>query len=141
VEDASGITIISVKGIVGPTGPTGPAIKAIEFVIDGGGAAITTGKKGDLEVPAAVVIASGRLAADRTGSIKVDIWKDTYANLPPNNTDSICGGNELQIASGVKDRDVTLAGWTKNFAAGDWLRYNVDSCTTIQRCTVSLRPA
>jgi hypothetical protein len=87
-----------------------------------------------------MAIAKGYLLADKTGSIKVDIWKDTYANYPPNNTDSICGGNELQIASGTKDRDVTLTSWTKTFAAGDILRYNVDSCTTITRCSVNLTP-
>jgi len=110
-------------------------------VIDGGGAVITTGPKGDLEVPAAVTIASARLFANVTGSIKIDIWKDSYANFPPTNADTITAANEPTIASGVKDQDVTLTGWTKAFNAGDVLRYNVDSCATITRCLVSLRPA
>jgi hypothetical protein len=92
-------------------------------------------------VPAAVTIASARLFADKTGSIKVDIWKDTYANFPPTNTDTITGANEPTIASGVKDQDVTLTSWTTTLSAGDVLRYNVDSCVTITRCLVSLRPA
>ena len=135
-KGATGIT-----GETGETGPTGPVVKALEFIIDGGGVVITTGPKGDLEVPAAVTLATARLFADVTGSIKVDIWLDTYANYPPTNADTITGGNEPTIVSGVKDQDITLAGWHTTLSAGEVLRYNVDSCTTITRCLVSLRPA
>lgn len=111
----------------------------IEFVIDGGGSAIEAGIAGDLEVPFDCDIESSSLLADQTGSIKVDIWKDTYANFPPTDADSICGGNEPEIAAGVKDQDTTLTGWTKALARGDILRFNVDSCTTITRVTLSLK--
>ena len=70
----------------------------------------------------------------------MDIWKDTYANYPPDDGDTITGANEPEIAaSGVKDQDSTLTDWTKSISAGDVLGFNVDSCTTITRCTVSLK--
>jgi hypothetical protein len=86
----------------------------------------------------ALTLARGALLADKIGSIKVDIWKDGYANFPPDNTDSICAGHEMEIASAIKDEDMTLTGWGTTLAARDILKYNVDSCTTITRCTVSL---
>jgi len=110
------------------------------FIIDGAGAAITIGEKGHLEVPFAGAIRQAELLADLDGALKVDIWKDTYANFPPTNADSITGGNEPEIAaSGKKDIDSTLTGWTTALAQGDILAFNVDSCTTITRCSVILR--
>jgi len=74
-----------------------------------------------------------------TGSIKIDIWKDTYANLVPTDADTITGANEPEISSGVKDEDSTLTSWTKTLTAGDWLFFNVDSVSTFKRIALSLR--
>jgi hypothetical protein len=112
--------------------------RAITFVIDGAGATITTGVKGDLSIPFAGTITGARLLADQSGSIVVDIWKDTYANYPPTSGDSITASAKPTISSATKANDTTLTGWTTSISAGDTLRFNVDSCTTIQRCTVVL---
>lgn len=112
---------------------------AIEFVIDGGGSTITTGVKGYLEVPFACTITAARMFADQSGSIVVDVWKDTYANYPPVDADSITASAPPTISSTTKSQDTTLTGWTTTVSAGDVLGFNVDSCTSIQRCIVSLR--
>ena len=112
---------------------------SLEFIIDGSGSPITLGEKGHLEVPFAGEIVQVTLLADQDGAIKVDIWKDTYANFPPIDADSICGGNEPEIvATGRKAQDATLTAWTTALILGDVLAFNVDSCTTITRVTVSL---
>lgn len=112
----------------------------LEFVIDGGGAAIAADTTGDLEIPFDCYIEEVALLADQDGAIKVDIWADTYGNFPPTDTDTITGGNEPEIAaSGKKDKDATLTGWTRSLTKGKTLRFNVDSCTTITRVTVSLK--
>lgn len=113
----------------------------LEFVIDGGGSAITTGEKGHMVVPFNRTITEVQLEADQPGSIKVDIWKDSYANFPPTDADSICGGNEPEIAAAQKYRDAVLSGWTKVLSKGDILAYNVDSVATITRCSVVLLSA
>lgn len=110
----------------------------IPFVIDGGGSAITTGIKGDIEVPFDCVIKSVRMFADQSGSIVVDIWKDTYANFPPTDADSITASAVPTISSAIKSEDTTLTGWTTTLSKGDILRFNVDSVTDIQRVTISL---
>lgn len=115
-----------------------PPEAALTFIIDGGGDAITTGQKGHLVAPLDCTITSVELEADQSGSIKVDIWKDTYANFPPTDADSICGGNEPEIATAQKYKDTTLTGWTTSLSKGDILAYNVDSITTITRCSVIL---
>lgn len=114
-------------------------LAALEFIIDGAGSAITTGEKGHLQVPFACTILECRLVADQTGSIVVDIWKAPYAGFPPDNGDSITASAVPTISSGTKYTDATLTGWTTAVAAGDILAFNVDSCTTITRCTVVLK--
>jgi hypothetical protein len=119
-----------------PAGSSGTA--SLTFVIDGGGEAITTGEKGHLEIPFACTIKQVTMQADQSGSIVVDIWKDTYANFPPTDADSITASAPPTISSAQKSQDATLAGWTKSISSGDILAFNVDSCATIQRVTISL---
>jgi hypothetical protein len=114
---------------------------SIEFIIDGGGSAITTGVKGDVEITFPCYIKSVRLAADQTGSIVIDIWKDTYANLLPTVADTITASAKPTLSTALKAEDLTLTGWTRMFNAGDWLRFNVDSITTVERVTISLTVA
>ena len=111
---------------------------AITFIIDGGGSAITTGEKGHLEIPFKCEIQRVTLLADQSGSIVIDIWKDTYANFPPTDADSITSAAPPTITTAVKSQDATLTGWTKEIAAGDILAFNVDSITTIERVTLTL---
>ena len=111
------------------------------FIIDGGGSAITTGGKGHLEVPFTCTLQQVSLLADQSGFIKVDVWKDTYDHYPPTNGDSICGGNEPEIAGERKYRDSALSGWIKVLNRGDILAFNIDSCTAITRAVICLKVA
>jgi len=108
-------------------------------VVDGGGVTITTGVKGDLQVPFNCTIVEATLLADASGSIVVDVWKDTYANYPPTVADSITASAKPTISTATKSTDATLTGWTTTMTAGDTIRVNVDSVTTIQRVTLTLR--
>lgn len=114
------------------------AIETLNFVIDGGGSVIGTGIKGDVVFPFAATLLRATLLADQSGSIVVDIWKDTYANFPPTDADSITG-TAPTISAATKSQDATLAGWTTDITADDILRFNVDSCTSIQRVTLELK--
>lgn len=111
---------------------------ALTFIIDGGGSEITTGIKGDLQVPFGCTITKATLLADQSGSIVVDVWKDTYANFPPIDADSITASAPPTITTATKSEDGTLTGWTKAITAGDILRFNVDSVTDIERVTLIL---
>lgn len=118
-----------------------PVTAVIAFVIDGSGAAITTGIKGDLRIPFACTITSWTLLADASGAIVIDIWKDSLANFPPTDADAMPGaGKEPTIAaSGTNATDTDVTDWTTDdIAAGDVLRFNVDSCATITRVTLAL---
>lgn len=117
----------------------GVAVAALEFIIDGGGLAIATGIKGDLEIPFACTVTRATMLADQAGGIVVDVWVDTYANYPPTDADSITAAAPPTIAAlNSKSQDTTLSGWTTSLAAGSIMRFNVDSATSVTRCTISL---
>jgi len=109
------------------------------ITIDGAGSAITTGIKGYLRIPYACTISSVDLVADQTGSIVIDVWKDTYANFPPTDADSITASAPPTLSSAQKSQDSTLTGWTTSLAAGDYLAFNVDSVSTVTRVTLALK--
>lgn len=112
---------------------------AIPFFISGGGGPILTGIKGALYIPFNCTIVRATALADQTGAIVVDIWKDSYANYPPTDADSITASAPVTIGSGnVKSQDSTLTGWDVDIVGGESLHYNVDSVTNLTWCLVSL---
>lgn len=111
----------------------------VTMTVDAGSSVISTGLKGYIEVPFACTIISWTLLADVSGSIVVDVWKDTYANYPPVVGDTITASAKPTITTAVKNQSSTLTGWTTSITAGDILAFNVDSVTTIKKITLSLK--
>ena len=124
--------------VIVSVGGAGGSAVTVNFIIDGGGSAITTGIKGDIVIDFGCTIQSVTMLADQSGSIVVDIWNDTYANFPPTDVDSITAAAVPTIAAATKSQDTGLAGWTTAITSGDILRFNVDSAATVTRVTVSL---
>jgi len=110
--------------------PTNSPVSII-YTFDGGGSAVTTGLKGFLQIPFACTITEAVLLADVSGSIVVDIWKDTYANHPPTVADTITASAKPTLSSAVKSTDSTLTGWTTSVSADDILAFNIDSAATL----------
>jgi hypothetical protein len=111
---------------------------AVSLIVDGSGALFSNGVKGYLQIPFAAQITAVTLLADVTGSVVVDVWKDTYSNFPPTAADSICGASKPTITAGTKYTDSTLTGWTTTINAGDIIAFAIDSVASITRLTISL---
>ena len=115
-----------------------PIVSVIEYVIDGGGSAITTGSKGYLEIPFACTINSWVIVADQSGSIVVDVKRATYSGFPT--TSSIAGTNKPTLSSVQKNNSTSLTGWGNTaIVAGDILEFVVDTVATVQRVTVAIK--
>lgn len=111
----------------------------VAYVIDGGGAPITTGNKGSLVLDFSGTIQSATLLADQTGSAVVEIWKTNYAGYPGSTANKITASAPPTLSSAQKSQDATLTGWTKTISAGDVLTFNVNSAATVTRVTLLLR--
>ena len=116
----------------------GKVAGSITFIVDGGGAAITTGQKGHLVIPFNAYIKEAIVLADQSGSIVVDIWKDTYGNFPPTVADTITGATLPTLSTAQASRDTSLVDWKRHISKGDVLAYNVNSATTVTRVSVIL---
>lgn len=114
------------------------ARETISILIDGNNAVIQTGIKVDIPFPEACKIVGWTLLADQSGSIVIDLWKDSYANYPPTVADTITASAKPTISSATKNQSTTLTGWTTSIAAGDTIRVKVDSITSLTRATLTL---
>lgn len=126
--------------------PPSLRVQTLQFVIshvDSPGTSIVTGRAGFIVVPWDCTITQMTILSSdpavTSGSIVVDIWKDSYANYPPTVTDSICGSAKPTLSSAIKNQDSTLTGWSKTLVAGDIIGLNVDSVSAVTRVRLELR--
>jgi len=112
---------------------------SVGITIDGGGSEIEIGEKGYISVPFSGVITDWTIVADQSGSIVVDVWKDTYANFPPTNGDSIAGTEKPTLSSQVKNQDLTLSTWTTAVSQGDVIAFEVESASVVTRVNLIIR--
>jgi len=124
--------------------PAGATVAQIGFTVDGAGAPITTGTKGFITVPYACTITKVTVlstdASVTSGSIVVDIWKDTFANYPPTVADTIIpSGTKPTLSSATSSQSTSFTGWTTSISAGDILGFHVDSASTVTRITLILQ--
>jgi len=90
-------------------------------------------------VPFNCTITGWTLLADVSGSIVIDVWKDSYGNFPPTVADTIAGTEKPTLSSAQKNQDLTLSTWTTGLLQGDVLGFNVDSVTTVTWIALALR--
>jgi hypothetical protein len=127
------------QGVQGPAGSAPTIPRSFGITIDGAGSIISTGIQGDIQVPYSMSIDSWTLIADQTGSIVIDVWKDTYANYPATVADTITGSAKPTISSNNKAQSSTLTGWTTTVDAGDIVRFNVDSVSILTKATLIIK--
>lgn len=79
------------------------------------------------------------LTAKESGSIVLDLWRDTYANFPPTVADTITASAKPTLSSQQKSQATSLPTWTPGFSVGDVLGVNVDSASTLTQVTLALK--
>jgi len=122
---------VTIGGLVGAT-------FNITAVFDGGTEAITGNPEVDVVIPAAGTITGYTLFADAAGDAVIDIWNDVYGVFPPTDADTITAAAPPTLATAIKATDSTLTGWDKALAAGDILRFHLDSSATVKRLELTL---
>lgn len=142
ITPAAGVATTYSRGDHTHGSPDAPADLAIAIVcvIDGAASVIPAGVKLDLRIPFACTLTGWTLLADQSGSITIDVWRDTLANFPPTDADALPGsGKEPKITTATYAEDTTITDWVSDdIVAGDVLRFNVDSASSITRATLVL---
>lgn len=114
-----------------------PVQRSLNFIMDGGGSAITTGSKGYVRVDFDAWVYGWTLAADQVGSIVFDVKRCSYGDFPV--TISIAGSEKPTLVAADKNEDLSLTTWTQKLVFGDILEFVVDSVATVTRVTLDLR--
>lgn len=140
-----GNTVTGPTGTTGYTGSSGNAfVSTVNFMIDGGGAPLTTGLKGLIITDFAFDIQQVTLLGDVSGTATVDVRRTTYAayngTTHPGAGDSIVASAVPTLTTAIKYQDGALAGWSKSIAVGDVLAFNLSSVDgVLGRILVSLK--
>lgn len=145
-RDAVGVGPLQALTVAGGLAVTGAGgvqlsdnqrIRTLNAQLTNAGAALTTGIKMDMRVAFACIITKITLLADQSGSVVIDIWKDTFANFPPTVADTITDSAKPTLTAALKSETLPT-GWITAIAAGDILRFNVDSVATITRLLIGI---
>jgi|GEM_PF-3809946 len=109
----------------------------IEFILGDGVKVVPLGITGSpyIEVPSDSVIDSWAIVADATGTLIANILQSNYANFPPS---SPLAGLGQPILNNARKNTENATG-TAFVSQGDWLVPRVDSSSTIEQATLSLR--
>ena len=111
-------------------------ITDLEFIIDGGGVAITTGAKGFLRIPVGATINTWSIIGDQSGSISIDILRNN-GGVP---AASIVGaGTKPNLTAQQFVGPTAPVGWTStSLAPNDYLGFTVSTVATVTRVTLIL---
>lgn len=134
----TGTSWVDVTSLLFPASPARTA--SINYVIDGGGVAVTTGLYGGPTIPTACTVVGWILRSDVAGSAVVSVKKSTIAGYPT--TAAMGGANPptltaAQIAGAV-DKLASAAWADATFAAGDQVEFEVVSVATCKRLNITL---
>lgn len=114
-----------------------PKLSAIQILIDGGGAVPPPGFYGHVNIPFNCTITGWLLSADLSGSAVIDVLRAAYNGYPTLGT--IAGNNRPTLASAVKAKSTSLAGWgSKDLKSGDVVQINLVSVATCRRLSLTI---
>jgi hypothetical protein len=128
VSVAAGKATINVSsGSGGGGGGVSGSYGSLNFMIGDGVNLITTGDKGFIRWPFNGYLTQWSLMSAVSGTIGVDIYKDTWSNFPPNSADQINAEGDVSLGDQRNFSTTFLTGWgNTHFADGDVYRFWVN---------------
>ena len=114
-------------------------VKTINFLIDGGGSAITTGVKGTVRIPYGITVTAWHVVADVSGSIVVDVNGIAFGSWAGGSGGPTVASTEKPtLSTAIANSDTSITLWTDPIAADTMLTFEVDSAATVTLVTVSI---
>lgn len=74
---------------------------------------------------------------DASGSIVLDVWKNTWDDTPEVNGDSIAGTEKPTLSTDVSASDTALGSMTTDWNAGQNVCIEIESAATVTKCSVT----
>lgn len=119
------------------TPPGSAASGTLEIGVNGNGVVPDTGILLDVIVPYDLTVTQWTvISTSGIGSIVFDLWKAVQASFPPTVADTITGSDKPTLSSDDINSSVALTGWDTTWQAGDVVRVNIDSASTLTKATL-----
>jgi len=120
-----GTNYFTERGVADPNALLG----VIVAEVDGSGSTPATGFIGQVAVPFSGTITEWTMLSDASGSAQITVSKASYSGFPT--FTSIVASAPPNLTSAQKNQSSTLTGWTTAVSAGDILKFNLDSASTV----------
>lgn len=134
-----------VETVVGPVSGSSTLVSVLSITVGNGVDVILAGTKGySAPLPYGGTIQSWTIAevsqSPISGSIVIDIGKDTTGNYPPTfPVDSVAGTEKPSLTSQKTNSDSSLSSWTTTFNAGDCFAFNVESVALCKKVQILIK--
>jgi hypothetical protein len=114
--------------------PTAMNFFGLTVPVGNGTAVIVPGVAYETEVPFECIIDSVKLISNAAlvGSIVLDFWKCSFAQIPTTAISSITASAKPTLSSQYKSSDIILTGWNRIWHKGDIITINVDIVSTVK---------
>ena len=99
---------------------------------------ISTGFKGYVKMPYDGIINEWTIMGSVSGSVSIDIWKDSESNFPPTSGNTITGGNYPSLSNQIINSDNVLTGWNTNFNTNDIFAFNVLTASGVTNINLTI---
>jgi hypothetical protein len=87
-------------------------------------------------IPNNLKITAWYIDCDQSGSIVLDVWKNTWNDTPLVNADSIAGTEKPTLSADVSASDVSLTSMTADWDAGQQVCIEIESAATVTKCSL-----
>lgn len=139
ITQGTGITVTNGAGTITIAATGGAAPHAVTFVVDGSGAALSTGTKSYTKIPYGGTLTGWLLIGSPSGSVTVDIFRAADgAGLP---VTSIIGGSGTKpaLSSAVENSSTSFTSWTSTtLTAKDNMAISLSGISTTTYCALTL---
>jgi hypothetical protein len=110
-------------------------------IIDGGGEVLTTGVKGNIEMPFNFNLYGWALRSLETGSLLIELNKSSFSEYPPGLSGIMhIGATGPYIDADWKNQETGISGWANPTGmGGDTIQITVTSASAITQASLALR--
>jgi len=121
----------------GSSGPKLAHPRSLNFIIDQGGSALTSGVvRGLLGIDDPFFITGVELVADQPGTLSIDIQRASFVDIPSFVSLIGGGGTVPTLTSTQTYADPLMTGWTsRQLLPDDWLRFQILASPAPASCT------
>jgi len=110
---------------------------AVQFLVDGGGAAITAGSIMDFSIPMGLTVDRWEVYGAEASSVQFEVYAVSYAGFPAGSVDSINSGSPMNTASARTGQDTNPSAFSA-LTQGNVATLHATAVSAVTKATVAM---